>query len=249
MPTLGTDVLSVQLYTVREALSEDVDGALGRIAEIGLKQVEPFGFQNFFDGLKAGLAKYDLTAPTVHTSLVDADVDEILAAAKELGIQTVITPHSNPELWTSEEGIAGIADQLNAAAEKAAGLGMSVGYHNHWFELESKIDGKHGLEVLADKTAPEVLLEVDTYWAYAGGADVPALIGRLGDRVQFLHLKDGDGTRNTKTQVGVGNGKLPVWDFVAATPNLKYGVIELDDSELDRFQCIADSFTYLTGAN
>jgi len=249
MPTLGTDVLSVQLYTVREGLTEDVDGTLGRIAEIGLKQVEPFGFQKFFDGLKTGLAKYDLTAPTVHTSVVDADVDEILAAAKELGIQTVITPHSNPELWTSEEGIAGVADQLNAAAEKAAALGLSVGYHNHWFELESKIDGKHGLEVLAAKTAPEVVFEVDTYWAYVGGADVPALIGRLGDRVQALHLKDGDGTRNNKAQVAVGNGVIPVWDFVAATPNLKYGVIELDDSELDRFQCIADSFTYLSGGN
>lgn len=249
MPTLGTDVLSVQLYTVREALAEDVDSTLGRIAEIGLKQVEPFAFQKFFDDLKAGLAKYDLTAPTVHTSVVDADVDEILAAAKELGITTVITPHSDPELWSSEDGIAGIADQLNAAAQKAAELGLTVGYHNHWFELESKIDGKHGLEVLAAKTAPEVMLEVDTYWAFVGGADVPALLGRLGDRVQALHLKDGDGTRNNKNQVAVGDGSIPVWDYVAATPNLKYGVIELDDSELDRFQCVADSFTYLTGGN
>lgn len=260
MPTLGTDVLSVQLYTVRENLTEDVDGTLGRLAEIGFKQVEPFAFQNFFDGLKAGLAKYGLTAPTVHTSVVDeapgahrthdpVDVDAVFAAAKEIGIKTVITPHTNPELWSSEDGIAVIADQLNAAAEKAAGLGLSVGYHNHWFELESKIEGKHGLEVLAAKTAPEVMLEVDTYWAQVGGADVPALLGRLGDRVQALHLKDGDGTRNNKNQVAVGDGVIPVWDFINATPNLKYGVVELDDSSLDRFQCVADSFAYLTGGN
>lgn len=247
MPILGTDVLSVQLYTVREALATDVDSTLARIAEIGFKQVEPFAFQKFFDGLKAGLSTYGLTAPTVHTSVVDADVDEILGAAKDLGIQTVITPHTDPELWKSEEGIAGIADQLNAAAEKAAAEGLSVGYHNHWFELESQIDGKHGLEVLAAKTAPEVVLEVDTYWAQVGGADVPALLGRLGDRVQALHLKDGDGTRNNKNQVAVGDGVIPVWDFVNATPNLKYGVVELDDSELDRFECIAKSFAYLTG--
>jgi sugar phosphate isomerase/epimerase len=181
--------------------------------------------------------------------VIDADVDEILGAAKELGIQTVITPFSNPEQWQTADGIAGIADQLNAAAEKAAAAGLSVGYHNHWFELEARIDGKHGLEVLAGKTAPEVMLEVDTYWAQVGGADVPALLGRLGDRVQALHLKDGDGTRNNKNQVAVGDGVIPVWDFVDATPNLKYGVIELDDSELDRFDCIAKSFSYLTGAN
>jgi sugar phosphate isomerase/epimerase len=247
MPTLGTDKLSVQLYTIREALSEDVDSSLSRIAEIGYQQVEPFAFQKFFDDLATGLPKYGLTAPTTHTSLVDADVDEVLAAAKELGIGCVITPHSDPELWTSADGIAGIAAQLNAAAEKAAALGLTVGYHNHWFELESRIDGKHGLEVLADNLAPEVMLEVDTYWAQVGGADVPALLGRLGERVQALHIKDGDGTRDNKKQVAVGRGTIPVWDFIDAAPNLKYGVVELDDSAGDRFVAVADSFAYLTG--
>jgi sugar phosphate isomerase/epimerase len=247
MPTLGTDKLSVQLYTIREALSEDVDASLSRIAEFGYKQVEPFAFQKFYDDLAKALPKYGLTAPTTHTSLVDADVDEILGAAKELGIGCVITPHTDPNLWTSADGIAGIAAQLNAAAEKAAAQGMTVGYHNHWFELESKIDGKHGLEVLADNLAPEVMLEVDTYWAHVGGADVPALLGRLGDRVQALHIKDGDGTRDNKKQVAVGQGSIPVWDFIAAAPNLKWGVVELDDSSGDRFVAVGESFDYLTG--
>jgi sugar phosphate isomerase/epimerase len=245
--TLGTDKLSVQLYTVREALTEDVDGSLSRISEIGYRQVEPFAFQNFYDALATGLPKYGLTAPTTHTSLIDADVEEILSAAKELGIKTVITPMSDSEQWQSAEGIAAIAGQLNAAAEKAADLGLTVGYHNHWFELESNIDGKHGLEVLADQLAPEVMLEVDTYWAFVGGADVPALLGRLGDRVQALHVKDGDGTRDNKKQVAVGQGSIPVWDYINATPNLKYGVVELDDSAGDRFVAVADSFAYLTG--
>lgn len=245
--TLSTDVLSVQLYTVREAIADDIDGTLGRIAEIGYRQVEPFAFQNFFDGLKAGLAKYGLSAPTTHTSLVDADVDATLAAAKELGISTVIDPHTDPARWQSADGIAEIAASLNAAAEKAAAVGLTVGYHNHAFELEAKIDGKHGLEVLADQLAPEVMLEVDTYWAYVGGADVPALLGRLGDRVQALHIKDGDGSTDNKKQVAVGNGSIPVWDYIDATPNLKYGVVELDDSEGDRLVAVADSFAYLTG--
>ncbi len=247
MPTLGTDKLSVQLYTIREALSEDVDASLSRIAEIGYRQVEPFAFQKFFDGLAAALPKYGLTAPTTHTSLVDADVDEVLGAAKELGVSCVITPFTDPEQWTGSEGIAGIAAQLNTAAEKASALGMTVGYHNHWFELESRIDGKHGLEVLADNLAPEVMLELDTYWAHVGGADVPALLGRLGNRVQAIHIKDGDGTRDNKKQVAVGRGSIPVWDFINATANLKYGVVELDDSAGDRFVAVADSFAYLTG--
>src|SRR4029453_9344949 len=88
----------------------------------------------------------------------------------------------------------------------------------------------HALEVLADNLAPEVVLEVDTYWAYAGGAEVPALLDRLGDRVVAMHIKDGDGTLDTKAQVAVGSGSLPVWDFIAAAPDA-LRVVELDDTQ------------------
>lgn len=33
--------LSIQLYSVRRQLAEDLEGTLGRLAEIGLTQVEP----------------------------------------------------------------------------------------------------------------------------------------------------------------------------------------------------------------
>lgn len=247
MPTLGTDVLSVQLYTIREALTSDVDATLHRISETGYRQVEPFAFQKFLPELATALKQYGLSAPTTHSSLVDADVEDVLEAAKELGIGVVIDPHTAPGRWQREEDIAAIAESLNAAAEKAADLGLRVGYHNHAHELEAEIDGKHGLEVLASHLAPEVILEVDTYWAHVGGADVPALLRRLGDRVQALHIKDGDGSADTKKQVAVGEGVLPVWDFINAAPNMKWGVVELDDSAGDRFTAVADSFGYLTG--
>src|SRR4029078_6473222 len=147
-----------------------------------------------------------------------------LDLAAELGITTVIVPSVTAERWTSIDDTAATPEQLNAAAKTAAHRGLQLGYHNHWFELETDFDGKHGLEVLADNLAPEVVLEVDTYWAYVGGADVPALLNRLGDRVVALHIKDGDGTRDNKKQVAVGSGVIPVWDFIAAAPAAPPGV-------------------------
>lgn len=236
--------LSVQLYTVRDALAEDFDGTLGRLAGFGYRQVEPFQFSNFADQLRSGLARHGLTAPTGHVGLLDADQEGILALAAELGIRTVIDPHTDPARWQREEDIAAIADGLNAAAGKAASYGLRVGYHNHHFELESRIDGRHGLEVLAEHLAPEVVLEVDTYWAYAGGADVPALLRRLGERVVALHIKDGDGTLETRNQVAVGAGSLPVWEFIEAAPQA-LRVVELDDSAGDLLTAVADSREYL----
>lgn len=241
------DQLSVQLYTVRGALEEDFDGTLAKIAAYGYTQVEPFAFVDVVDDLKAGLSAHGLTAPTTHVGLLAAeDQDAVFAAAKELGIKTVIDPFSDPARWQTAEGIAEIAAGLNAAASKAAAHGLRVGYHNHHFELESMIDGKHGLEVLAERLDPAVVLEVDTYWAYAGGADVPALLERLGDRVVALHIKDGDGSLDTKKQVPVGSGSLPVNDFLAAAPDALV-VVELDDSEGDLLEAVGASRAFLVG--
>jgi sugar phosphate isomerase/epimerase len=242
MPDLAD--LSVQLYTVRNALAEDFDATLAQIAAFGYTQVEPFQFVSFMDGLRAGLTKHGLSAPTTHVGLLAGDQEEIFAAAKELGVDTVIDPHVDRSRWQSADDIAQIAAELNAAAEKAADHGLKVGYHNHHFELESMIEGRHGLEVLADHLAPEVVLEVDTYWAYAGGADVPALLGRLGDRVAALHIKDGDGTMDNKAQVAVGRGSLPVWDYIAAAPDALC-VVELDDSAGDLVEAVGASRAYL----
>lgn len=243
-PNLPVPDLSVQLYTVREALAEDFDGTLATIAGFGFDTVEPFGFDAFADQLREGLPKHGLSAPTAHVGLLRGDVDAILDLAAELGIGTVIDPFVDPERWKNAGDIAQTADQLNAAAAKAAARGLRVGYHNHWFEVETDFDGKTGLDVLAAHLAPEVVLEVDTYWAYVGGADVPALLKRLGDRVVALHVKDGDGTRDNKKQVAVGSGIIPVWDFIAAAPDA-LRVIELDDSEGDRVEAIEASRTYL----
>ncbi|HJY43112.1 MAG TPA: sugar phosphate isomerase/epimerase [Propionibacteriaceae bacterium] len=236
--------LSVQLYTVREFLARDFEGTLGKLAAFGFTQVEPFALVNFADELRSGLSNNGLTAPTAHVHLVGEDQDVIFALAAELGIQTVIEPYVDPARWESEADISDVASELNAAASKAADHGLRVGYHNHHFELESKIAGVHGLEVLADRLAPEVVLEVDTYWAYAGAADVPALLKRLGDRVVALHLKDGDGSLDTSKQVPLGSGVLPVWDIISAAPEA-LRVVELDDSETDLLEAVRASREFL----
>ncbi|WP_431221541.1 sugar phosphate isomerase/epimerase family protein [Leifsonia xyli] len=235
----------MQLYTVRELLTEDTVGTLKRIADIGFTQVEPFAFLSFGEALRQGLGEAGLSAPTTHQSFLGGDLDEVFGAAKELGIQTVIDPFVAPEKWQTAEDVAQTAEQLNAAAEVAARHGIRVGYHNHDHEISSTIEGVTALEFLAGKLAPEVVLEVDTYWVAVGGADPVTFLPKLGDRVVALHVKDGPGSHENKDQVAVGQGSLPIERIIAAAPDA-LRVIELDDSRGDRFQAVADSFAFLS---
>ncbi len=241
---MSTAPVSVQLYTVREALAEDPQGTFDRLAAIGFRSVELFGFVDRAAEFADLLAASGLTAPSAHASLVDQDIVPVFEAAQALGVTTVIDPYTDPARWTTGDDIAAIARELNRVSAIAADIGITVGYHNHQFELEAHVDGTTGLEVLADLLDPGVVLELDTYWAAVGGADPVALLGRLGDRVRLIHVKDGDVSLVTKNQTAVGSGRMPVLDILAAAPTARR-VVELDDFAGEMFDAVTDSAAYL----
>lgn len=237
--------LSVQLYSVREALSADLPGTLRRVADLGYRNVELFGFLELADQYSELLPAMGLAAPSAHARLLAQDVTAIFTAAEKIGVTTVIDPSIDRELWTTRHSIAQAAASLNEIAKTGADHGLRIGYHNHWWETENRIDGSPALEVFADYLDDEVVLEVDTYWAEVGGVPAADLLRHLGERVHFIHVKDGAITRDPKDQVAVGSGKVDIVGILAAAPQA-LRVVELDGSAGDVFEALRDSFGYLT---
>lgn len=236
---------SLQLYTVRNAIQEDLAGTIKKVAQLGFTQVEPYNFVATAKELGAALNENGLTAPSGHAPLLSQDQDEIFAAAKDLGITTVIDPFIPADRWQSAEDVQATAAQLNEAAKKGAEYGVRVGYHNHQWELESIIEGRTALEYFADLLNPELVLEVDTYWVAVGGQDPVDILTKLGNRVKFIHIKDGPLTTDTKAQLPAGQGEVPVLDVIAAATSLETGVVEFDDYDGDIFDGIAQSLKFL----
>ncbi|MEV4951256.1 sugar phosphate isomerase/epimerase family protein [Paenarthrobacter nitroguajacolicus] len=236
---------SLQLYTLRHAIQEDLPATIRKVAEIGFTQVEPYNFVATAKELRAALNENGLTAPSGHAPLLSQDQDAIFAAAKALGITTVIDPYIPADRWQSAEDVQTIASQLNEAAKKGAEYGIRVGYHNHQWELESIIEGRTALEYFADLLDPELVLEVDTYWVAVGGQDPVDILTKLGDRVKFIHIKDGPLTTDTKAQLPAGEGKMGVLDVIAAAKSLEAGVVEFDDYDGDIFDAIDQSLKFL----
>ncbi|MFZ7087033.1 sugar phosphate isomerase/epimerase family protein [Curtobacterium sp. RRHDQ10] len=236
--------LSVQLYTVRDAIATDLPGTLQRLADIGFMQVELFGYTDRADDYVTALQDAGLIAPSAHARLLGEDVESIFAASTKLGVDTVIDPHIDEARWTTRDDVEAIAHELSRVAERAADHGLAVGYHNHAFELSNRIDGVPALQVFADALHDDVVLELDTYWSEVGGVPAAPFLEVLGDRVQFLHVKDGPKTMDDTEQTAVGAGSMPIAAILAAAPNA-LRVVELDDHDGDVFQAVADSYAFL----
>jgi sugar phosphate isomerase/epimerase len=158
----------------------------------------------------------------------------------------VIIPYLPPPRFADAGSVRALARELNELAAWAAGEGLRLGYHNHDFELSSLVGGVPALEVLAGELDEDVLLEVDTYWAAVGGQDVAALLGRLGERVRYLHVKDGPALSREDFMTAVGSGVMPVAEILAASPSATWHVVELDRCKTDMMTAVGDSLAWLT---
>jgi sugar phosphate isomerase/epimerase len=237
--------LSIQLYTLRDQIAADRDGSLTRLAEIGYRSVEtydptadPTGFRKLADDL-------GISVSSTHAyALFDKDAGEVFDAVATVGTDLAIIPGGiDHDEFTTLDGIQRTADLLNGFAAKAAERDIRIGYHNHWWEIEPRFEGRTALEVMAGLLAPEVFLEVDTYWAQVGGADVPQLLHALGERVLALHVKDGPGVKD-KPHTAVGEGVIDVPAILAAAPEA-VRIVELDSCATDIFDAVAESRAYL----
>jgi sugar phosphate isomerase/epimerase len=236
---------ALQLYTLREEVATSRKGALRRVADFGYGAVEPYDVLTDPEQLRAELDEAGLAACSVHAKILGEDGDAMLRGTRVVGAGTVIVPSVDPERFADADAVATLAAELNQAAAKAADQGLRLGYHNHDFELSSIVGGRPALEVLADALDPAVILEVDTYWAAVGGQDVPALLGRLGDRVRYLHVKDGPVVSRDDMMVAVGSGRMPVADILAACPSAEWHVVELDRCATDMLTAVGDSLAWL----
>ena len=244
---MTSNPLALQLYTVRDELAHGRRAVLAAIRSFGYGAVEPYDVLTDPDALRADLDEAGLAVCSVHARALGDDAAVMLDGARRVGADTVIVPAVPAARFSGRDAVAALARDLNEAAARAAGAGLRFGYHNHAFEF-AEVGGRPGLEVLADALDPAVILEVDTYWAAVGCQDpgaVTGLLGRLGDRVRYLHVKDGPVTKDDP-MTAVGTGRMPVAEILAAAPSAEWHVVELDRCATDMLTAVRMSIEWLT---
>ena len=182
--------LSVQLFSVRDALGDRTAETFARLHDLGYRDVEPYDIVSDPDGLHRLLSEAGLEAPSAHASFVRVAPEVVFDAARRIGVGTVILPSAERSLFGTREGVVELARVVNRASALAADRGLVVGYHNHEFEFTARVDGAPAWEVLVDALDERVVLQLDLHWASVGGADVFDLLHRYADRIRLLHVND-----------------------------------------------------------
>ncbi|WP_431278323.1 sugar phosphate isomerase/epimerase family protein [Leifsonia poae] len=236
---------AVQLFTVRDAVAQGLEATLDRLADIGYHEVELYDFVDQPARFADALARSTVRAPVGHAPFLHLDWTRIFDAASTLGLTTVINPSSAAASWSDPDYSLRLADTLNDAADQARAYGLTVGYHNHSYEFENLRGDEPAFLGFAHRLDPRVVLEVDTYWAAVGGVNVIELLTELGDRVRYLHVKDGPLTKVGAEQLPLGAGLMPVAEILAAAPRA-LGIVEMDGyAGGDVFDALAESLRFL----
>jgi sugar phosphate isomerase/epimerase len=241
--------LGVQLYSVREALADDFEGVVRRVADMGYAGVELAG--NYGAGGPAEAAAFihslGMKVTSAHLGLPDDDNSaEAIATARALGTPNWVIPWMGPELFATREGVLNVVTRLNRAAAAASAAGVTLLYHNHWFEFTSMsaLDGLTPFDVMLPELDPAVQFEIDLYWVKTGGSNPAATLARLGARAPLLHLKDGPANL-TEAMLALGEG---VMDYAGILPSARaeWLIVELDRCDTDIFAALERSSVYLT---
>lgn len=146
------------------------------------------------------------------------------------------------------EGFRKFAQATPPVIQKLKEAGITFGYHNHAFEFFRYADGpKTGYDIFIEE-APEMALEIDTYWVVHAGADPISIIERAPGRVPVVHMKDKEVVDGESIIAPVGEGNLN-WDGIIAAceeAGTNWYAVEQDRCLRDPFDCLKSSFNYLT---
>jgi len=247
-----TDILSIQLYTLRSL--ENLDRILDIVAEAGYRNVETVG--SHLDDAANVRAKLDargLKASSSHVSLaaLREKPDAVLEACRTLGFTDLFMPAVPPEQRDmAAEGWRSLGQELGGMAERFRQQGIRLGYHNHHWELKPKDGDKTALELIFEAAGGSPLAwQVDVAWLVRGDADPKRWIDRYRDRVASAHVKDIAPAGQNEDQDGwadVGSGVLDWRDLWRACRDAGARTMVVEhDKPADPAQTARASFAHL----
>ncbi|MBZ5594573.1 MAG: sugar phosphate isomerase/epimerase [Acidobacteriia bacterium] len=231
--------VGLELYSVRDELKKDLTGTVRAVAKLGYEDVEFYSpYFRWTDAQAKDVRKLldDLGIRCLSThndaqSFTAENLPRAIELNQIIGSKLIVMAHPG-KVPTNLDGWKGVAERLNAAADKLKPQGLRAGYHNHEPEFKP-IEGKRPIEVLAANTVKDVVLQFDVGTCLEAGSDPVAWIDKNPGRIVSMHCKDWSPDAGKGYKVLLGEGVAPwkkIFDAAESTGGIEFYLIEQEGS-------------------
>ena len=236
--------IGLELYSVREALKQDLEGTVRAVAQLGYQCVEFYA--PYFEWTEAQTKQMRKLLDDLGIHCYSTHNDEKYFSAENinrardmnliLGSKYMVMAYSDPKAGL--DGWRAVIDQLNAATEKLEPAGLTAGYHNHQAEWKP-VDGRRPMEIIAWNTKQTIMLQLDVGTCLEAGADPVAWIRRNPGRIHSLHLKDwsSDPAKGYHVLFGEGDAKWKeIFAAAESVGGVEYYLLEQEGSRFGELE-------------
>jgi sugar phosphate isomerase/epimerase len=251
--------LAIQLYTVRDAVSENLEKALEKLANLGFTQLEIYGYNGTFFGKTRNefqiiLKNVGLKVISSHhtTGILHNEQGTLLNNWEKsvedlyfIGSKFMVCSYLFPEERTIEN-YKKLPELLNKSGEITKKSGIQFAYHNHDFEFEKFDETKNIYDFILENSSPDLVkMELDLYWISKAGLDPLIYFEKYPKRFPLWHVKDMKA--GTKDFSEIGNGTIDFKRIFEAKEKagLEHWFLEQDSSDKDIFESIKISKKYI----
>jgi sugar phosphate isomerase/epimerase len=240
-------IIGIQLYSLKDELARDMDGALAAVAAMGYTAVE-FPSE---PSIPAAALRDRLTALNLRNAAVVYDWPRLdrpdgLSTAIDYALTSraayVMFPWIPKDRRSDADGWRRATEQMQVWADGFSAAGVPFLYHFHGYEFAPIGDtGLTGEEILRNYSNPQTLLyQLDTFWALFGGCDPVDFLRRYGARIRSLHCKDMNNPAEHH-DVPVGSGCIE-WKTIlplARSLNIDWFIVEQEQFDAPVFEALA----------
>lgn len=255
--------LAIQLYTVRDAISENLEIALEKLAALGFNQIEIYGydgkffgksrieFQNILKNVGVEVISSHHTTGMIHNekgTLLN-DWENTVEDLHFIGSKYMVCSYLFEEERTLDN-YNKLPELLNKSGGLTKKAGIDFAYHNHDFEFEKFDETKTVYDFILENTYSDLVkMELDLYWIAKAGFDPLTYFEKYPGRFPLWHVKDMKAQSKDFTEIGNGIIDFKTIFESREKAGLKYWFLEQDSSDKDIFESITISKKYIEENN
>lgn len=193
--------IGLGMYTVNQAVKEDLTGTLCELARTGCQGIEFYGEPSGFpeESVKNALQESGLQITGWHvewSNLQQNTWADTVQYLQRVGCKTAIIPCLGGK-WNVGHDISQESrdrwlyyiDWMNRMEKRLKAEGIRLGYHNHEHEFQLKYGGQNVFDLLYENLSPDIVMEFDSGNCIEGGEDPVRILQKYADRKILLHLK------------------------------------------------------------